>query len=94
MANDSEKSIQKQHMDEVIQIRMDALAGLVACREIYETLEKSIPRVQEFASENERIGEYDASAKAIIELSNIVKHMMLNQMMICRTLVQLGISVR
>jgi hypothetical protein len=94
MAHDSEISVQKQHMDEVIQIRMDTLAGLVACREIYEKLEKTLPKVQEFVAEKVRIGEHDANAGAIIELAHMVNHLTMNQMMICRTLVQLGVSNR
>jgi hypothetical protein len=94
MAHDSEIPVQKQHMDEVIQIRMEALAGLVACREIYERLEKYIPTVHEFVAEKVRIGEHDANAGAIIELAHMVENLMLNQMMICRTLVQLGVSNR
>jgi len=52
-----------------------AHAAMKTCVQIAQELDAIIPNVAEFAKERDRLGEYDASAAAIIELAKIALRM-------------------
>jgi len=63
----------------------DALAQLPA---MIEQLESYLKEMRGFVKERERLGEYDTSASAIIELSKVTLLLMEFQLVAMRTLVE------
>jgi len=51
------------------------MGSLAACLNMVEQLDAYVKAIKEFVAERERLGGYDASAEAIIELSKVTLRM-------------------
>ena len=57
------------------QAKLNAMGSLAACVSMVEQLDTYVKLLGDFVAERERLGEYDASAAAIIELSKVTLRM-------------------
>ncbi len=58
------------------QAKMAAIGSLTACMHMAEQTDACIKEMRVFVAERDRLGDYDASAAAIIELSKVTLRMM------------------
>ena len=55
---------------------MNAMGSLASCVTMVEQLDAYVKEMRKFVEERDRLGEYDASASAIIELSKVTLRLM------------------
>ena len=57
------------------QAKLNAMGSLASCVSMVDQLDAYVKLIGDFVAERERLGEYDASAAAIIELSKVTLRM-------------------